>query len=80
MIYRADLQEHFDWLSGSEYLDAALDEAMVAIAFAAHGHRSELVEFGAAWVSVSYTIEYFRLEEFVQRARAELIIKPDGED
>jgi hypothetical protein len=80
MIYRTDLLERFDWLSGSKYLDEALDEAVVAIAFAAHGYRSELVEFGAAWVWVDYTIRYFELEDFVERARAELIIEPRGTD
>jgi hypothetical protein len=72
MVYRHDLIAHFDWLAGSKYLDEVLDEALVAIALAAHGHRSELAELGAAWMTAGGIVEKFALEEFVAKARADL--------
>jgi hypothetical protein len=80
MVYRRDLIEHFEWLAGSEHLDEALDEALVAIALAANGHEHDLVNFGVAWVSVSYNVERYQLEEFVERARSELLFPPGDDD
>lgn len=37
MVHREDLIPRFEWLAGSKYYDDALDEALVAIAFTAHG-------------------------------------------
>ncbi len=79
MVYRHDLVPHFEWLAGSEYYDEALDEALVAIAMAAHGHEHDLVNFGAAWVMASYNVERYDLEQFVERARSEWLLPP-GDD
>lgn len=73
MIYRKDLLAHFEWLSDSKYLTGALDEALVAIALCARGHRGEMMNFGAAWVMAGYIVERFELEEFVARERRENI-------
>ena len=80
MVYRRDLIEHFVWLAGSEEYDEALDEALVAIAMAANGHEHDLVNFGVAWVSVSYNVERYRLEGFVERARAERLFPLSDDD
>ncbi len=80
MVYRRDLIDHFEWLAGSEGYDEALDEALVAIAMAANGHKHDLVNFGVAWVSVSYNVERYQLEEFVERARAERPFPPPDYD
>lgn len=69
MIYRKDLIDHFEWLAGSEYLEEALDEALIAIALCARGHRADMMKFGAAWVMASYNVERYQLEEFVERER-----------
>jgi hypothetical protein len=69
MIYRRDLIDHFEWLSGSKYFDEVIDEALVAIAFTAHGHGGDWIELGAAWMGAAAIIEKFELEEFVARAR-----------
>jgi hypothetical protein len=69
MIYRRDLLVHFEWLSDSKYLD----EALVAIALCARGHRADMMNFGAAWVMASYIIERFQLEEFVEKERQDSI-------
>lgn len=80
MVYRRDLIEHFEWLAGSDEYDEALDEAVVAIAMAANGHGHDLVNFGVAWVSVSYNVERYQLEEFVERARSELLFPPTRDE
>ncbi len=76
MIYRVDLIDHFQWLAGSKYYDEALDEALVAIALAAHGYEGELIEYGAAWMTAGGVVEVFGLEQFVEKARANLILPP----
>ena len=45
MIYRVDLIDRFQWLAGSKCYDEALDEALVAIALAAHRYEWELIEY-----------------------------------
>lgn len=76
MVYRSELTDHFQWLAGSEYYDEALDEALIAIAFCAHGCARELVEYGAAWMSAGGIVEVLGLERFVETARANLILPP----
>jgi hypothetical protein len=73
MIYRRDLIDHFEWLSGSEYFDEAIDEALIAIALCARGHRGDMMSFGAAWVTASYNVWRYELEEFVERERRDNI-------
>ncbi len=73
MIYRRDLIEHFAWLEGSQYLDEVLDEAVVAIALTAYGHKRDWVQHGA-WMTAGAIVERLRLEEFVVRLRAERIL------
>lgn len=73
MIHREDLIPHFEWLAGSKYYDDALDEALVAIAFAARGRGTELVEYGAAWMMANGVVEVFGLEDLVEKARNELL-------
>jgi hypothetical protein len=73
MVYRKDLEEHFDWLAGSEYYDEVLDEAVVAIALTAYDHGRDLIQNGA-WQSASGVVERFQLEEFVGRLRAERLL------
>jgi hypothetical protein len=73
MVHRRDLIDHFDWLAGSEYYEEVLDEALVAIALVAHGYDWELVEYGAAWRPASGTVEVLGLEDFVEKARADLV-------
>lgn len=75
MIYRGDLIDHFRWLAGSKYYDEVLDEALVAIAFAAHGYEWELVEQGA-WMTAGGVVERFGLEKFAQKARSQLLLPP----
>jgi hypothetical protein len=70
MIYRDDLIDHFAWLAGSKYFDKAIDEALVAIAFSAAGHGGDLVNTGAAWMFADDFIWKFKLESFVDQARA----------
>lgn len=72
VVNRRELIERFEWLAGSRYYDDTLDEALVAIALAARGQESEIVEYGAAWVMASYVIEVFGLEDLVERARVDL--------
>lgn len=72
MIHREDLIPRFEWLAGSEYYDEAMDEALVAIAFTAHGRGTELVEYGAAWMMANGVVEVFGLEDLVEKARKEL--------
>jgi hypothetical protein len=73
MVYRKDLEPHFEWLAGSEYFDEVLDEALVAIALTAYDHGRDLIENGA-WMSASGVVERFELEEFVARLRAERLL------
>jgi hypothetical protein len=73
MAHREDLIPRFEWLAGSKYYDEALDEALVAIAFTAHGRGTELVEYGAAWMMANGVVEVFGLEDLVERARKELL-------
>jgi hypothetical protein len=73
MVYRKDLEQHFDWLAGSEYFDEVIDEALVAIALTAYDHRHDLIQNGA-WQSASGVVERFELEEFVDRLRGERLI------
>lgn len=72
VVYRRDLVEHFSWLAGSRYFDEAVDEALVAIALAAHGCEAHWMEYGAAWMSAGGVVEVFGLEEFVETARGDL--------
>jgi hypothetical protein len=69
VIYRRDLIDHFGWLAGSGHFDEVVDEALVAIAFAARGQGEELVEVGAAWMSADGVVEKFKLEAFAEKAR-----------
>lgn len=71
MVHRRDLVDHFDWLSGSRYFEDVLDEALVAIALTAHGHGSEPVSYGAAWMMADDVVEVLRLGCFLERARDE---------
>jgi hypothetical protein len=73
MVYRKDLEQHFDWLAGSEYFDEVIDEAIVAIALTAYDHGRDLIQNGA-WQSASGAVERFELEEFVDRLRGERLI------
>lgn len=73
MIHRKDLIPRFEWLAGSKYYDEALDEALVAIAFTAHGRGTELVEYGAAWMMANGVVEVFGLDDLVEKARKELL-------
>lgn len=73
MVHREDLTAHFEWLSGSEYYEDVLDEALVAIALDARGRGSELVEYGAAWMMASGVVEAFGLEDLVEKAREDLL-------
>lgn len=73
MVHRENLVPHFEWLSGSRYYEDVLDEALVAIALAARGLGSELVEYGAAWMMASGVVEVFGLEDLVEKAREELL-------
>jgi hypothetical protein len=73
MVYRKDLEQHFDWLAGSEYFDEVIDEALVAIALTAYDHGRDLIQNGA-WQSASGVVERFELEEFVDRLRGERLI------
>lgn len=73
MVYRKDLEQHFDWLAGSEYFDEVIDEAIVAIALTAYDHGRDLIQNGA-WQSASGVVERFELEEFVDRLRGERLI------
>lgn len=72
MVHRRDLIPRFEWLAGSVYYEDVLDEALISIALAARGLQHEIVEYGAAWVMASYTIEVFGLEDLVERSRADL--------
>lgn len=72
MVHRCELLDSFDWLAGSEHFEDVLDEALVAIAFAAHGHLNELVEYGSARMTVRGLVEAFGLEDFVRYARADI--------
>jgi hypothetical protein len=76
MIHRDDLTPRFEWLAGSRYYDEAIDEALVAIAFAAHGRGDELLEYGAAWMMANGIVEVFGLEDLVDKARGELLLPP----
>jgi len=73
MVYRRDLEQHFDWLAGSQYFDEVLDEALVAIALTAYDHGHDLIQNGA-WQSASGVVERFELKEFVDRLRGERLI------
>lgn len=73
MVYRKDLEQHFEWLAGSEYFDEVLDEALVAIALAAYDHGRDLIQNGA-WMNASGVVERLELEEFVARLRAERLL------
>jgi hypothetical protein len=73
MVYRKDLEEHFEWLAGSEYFDEIIDEALVAIALTAYDHGWDWIQNGA-WMSASGVVERFGLEEFVERLRAERLL------
>lgn len=75
VIYRHDLLEHFDWLSGSKHLDELLDESVIAVAFCARGH-DELINCGASWMTAAGFVAKFGLEPFVERARSELLVPP----
>jgi hypothetical protein len=72
MVHRSELTERFEWLTPSRYYEDVLDEALVAIALASRGLDGELVEYGAAWTTVSYVVEVFGLEDLVEKARADL--------
>jgi hypothetical protein len=73
MVYRKDLEEHFEWLAGSEYFDEVIDEALVAVALTAYDHGRDLIQNGA-WQSASGVVERFELEEFVDRLRGERLL------
>jgi hypothetical protein len=73
MVYRQDLEGHFDWLAGSEYFDEVIDEALVAIALTAYDHGRDLIQNGA-WMNASAVVERFQLEEFVERLRGERLL------
>jgi hypothetical protein len=73
MVYRKDLEGHFEWLAGSEYFDEVIDEALVAIALTAYDHGQDLIQNGA-WQSASGVVERFELEEFVDRLRDERLL------
>lgn len=82
MVRRRDLVDHLEWLAGSEYYEEVIDEALVAIALAAHGYGSELVEYGAAWMMASGVVEVLDLERLVEQARTDrrtwLAAEPDA--
>lgn len=73
MVYRKNLEQHFEWLAGSEYFDEVLDEALVAIALTAYDHGRDLIQNGA-WMSASGVVERLELEEFVVRLRTERLL------
>jgi hypothetical protein len=73
MVYRKDLEEHFEWLAGSEHFEEVLDEALVAIALTAYDHGRDWIQNGA-WQCASGVVERFHLEEFVERLRAERLL------
>jgi len=73
MVYRQDLEEHFEWLAGSEYFDEVIDEALVAVALTAYDHGCDLIQNGA-WQNASGVVERFELEEFVDRLRGERLL------
>lgn len=73
MVYRKDLEQHFEWLAGSEYFDDVIDEALVAVALTAYDHGRDLIQNGA-WQSASGVVERFELEEFVDRLRGERLL------
>jgi hypothetical protein len=78
MIHRTDLIPRFEWLAGSKYYDEAIDEALVAIAFTAHGCGNELLEYGAAWMMANGIVEVFGLGDLVDKARGELLLPPEA--
>ena len=73
MVYRKDLEQHFQWLAGLEYFDEVIDEALVAVALTAYDHGHDLIQNGA-WQSASGVVERFELEEFVARLREERLL------
>lgn len=73
MVYRKDLEGHFEWLAGSEYFDEVIDEALMAIALMAYDHGQDLIQNGA-WQCASGVVERFGLEEFVERLRSERLL------
>jgi hypothetical protein len=73
MVYRKDLEGHFEWLAGSEYFDEVIDEALVAIALTAYDHGRDLIQNGA-WQNAKGVVERFELEAFVDRLRGERLI------
>jgi hypothetical protein len=73
MVYRKDLEQHFEWLAGSEYFDEVIDEALVAIALTAYDHGRDWIQNGA-WQCARGVVERFELEEFVERLRGERIL------
>jgi hypothetical protein len=73
MVYRSDLVDHFRWLAGSQCFDEVVDEALVAIALVAYGHRTDLIQNGA-WMTAGGVVERFGLDRFVARLRDERLI------
>jgi hypothetical protein len=73
MVYRKDLEEHFEWLAGSEYFDEVIDEALVAIALTAYDHGRDWIQHGA-WMNARGVVERLELDDFVARLRAERLL------
>jgi hypothetical protein len=73
MIYRQDLVEHLKWLEGSEFLDAVIDEALVAISLTAYGHGGDWIQSGA-WMCAEHVVERLGLGSLVAQLRQERIV------
>jgi hypothetical protein len=73
MIYRQDLVERLEWLEGSEFLDAVIDEALVAIALTAYGHGRDWIQSGA-WMSAEHVVERLGLGSLVAQLRRERLV------
>lgn len=73
MVYRRDLEQHFEWLAGSEYFDEVIDEALVAIALTAYDHGRDLIQNGA-WMNARGVVERLQLEDFVRQLRSERLL------
>lgn len=69
VIDREELKPHFGWLSGSEYYDEALGDAVLAIELTALGYGNELMRYGLSWMLADGVVEVFELEEFVKAVR-----------
>jgi hypothetical protein len=73
MIYREDLIEHLEWLEGSEFYDAVVDEALVAIALTAYGHGRDWIQ-SAGWMTAGHVVERLEMGPLVARLRQERLL------